>query len=276
MGQSVSKDGHCEGYVPLHIDPRAYALSKVHGVPLRKDALNMYPEYTARMACEDVVSMRRTGKPMHAVPKYHKILKKGLFGKDIHDPRHFVLSKVYGFRPEEIADIDRHPQYYTRDMAIQELAWQEKRKRHPEMAPFRYDMSRSIRFTNTQHGIVYKPGTKGYSHGYSYSPGQPAFSVPSPTDPRQPKKNKEKAAYERGLAEGRLRHSTTSTQSSVRSSDVTMFTTLPRRPSSSRQGATKKRGAQARPRAFHMSPRRATESLGSKPKPHSFQRHVTV
>ena len=199
MGQSASKgEGECN--VPLGQDPRAFALSKVHGVPLQKRYLNMYPTYTRAMACRDLRSWRAGSAAPHAVVPYHKILKS-----HDGDARAYVFKKVYKMSPAEIAEM-KHEGHYTKDMALDEILYQQKRT--PGSKPFRYSPSRSMQFTNAVHPehFTYKKGRRGYSTGYSYDPSASTpFAVPQISNPKTTKSHEAVAreAYARGLSEGR-------------------------------------------------------------------------
>jgi len=213
IASSRERDGHCGGLVPLHMDPKAYALSKVHGIPKKSKYLSMYPNYTNQMACENIHEYRRTGRPAHDIPKYHKILRgmqPVLFGKSMFgssDPRLYVLTQVYKMRPQEISEVMAN-KYYTRSMALEELKHQHLRARNPGMKPFRYAMNHSIRFINTEHGFKYKAGREGYHHKYEYNPFK-KFTLQKPTDPRKPKPTN--YYVQQGIAEGKrlaqLQHS---------------------------------------------------------------------
>ena len=213
MGQSASKgEGECN--VPLGQDPRAFALSKVHGVPLQKRYLNMYPTYTRDMACRDLRSWRAGSAAPHAVVPYHKILKS-----HDGDARAYVFKKVYKMSPAEIAEM-KHEGHYTKDMALDEILHQQKRT--PGSKPFRYSPSRSMQFTNAVHPehFTYKKGRRGYSTGYSYDPSATTpFAVPQISNPKTTKSHEAVAreAYARGLSEGRSSVSSISAVKSVKS-----------------------------------------------------------
>jgi len=182
----------CPG-VPIHVDPRGYALTKIHGVPLKQKYLDMYPAYTRAMACEDVAFYSRYGVPRHHVTPFHKILRTrevggmrvggGILGKlfGAQDPREYVFKRVYKLTPAELREV-KNQGHFTQNMAIREIKHQYNRKRNPSLPPFLYPVSRSLRFTNEKHQITYKPGTKGYSAGYRYKAEAPNFEIPAPAN----------------------------------------------------------------------------------------------
>ena len=207
MGQGASRYGACG--VPLGQDPRHFALTKVHGVPNDIKYLSLYPGYTKKKACEDVKAWRAEGEPVHRVTKFHKMLRGDL----VDDPRTYVFKKVYKLSAAEIAEIG-NDDFYTEDMAIKELDHQNKRRKGGgrDMPRFRYDPSRSVRFTNVKRDFVYKKGRKGVVTGYAgYRPDAPNFVEKRPKNPKRKMSTRNiwAQAYAQGMANADARHALT-------------------------------------------------------------------
>ena len=199
MGQAPST-GKCGA--PLGVDPRLYALTKVHGIPQKAKYMDMYPGYSVEKACDDIKSWRATGKPVHAVTKFHKVLRGA------QDPRMHVLTKVYRLSRREIDEVMGEG-FYTADMALQEIHHQEQRKAGERLPRFRYNPSRSMRFTNTKHNFVYKQGRQGYTTGYSYKhDNKGGAGAARQINPKihKSKKNVYAEAYKKGHENASTRH----------------------------------------------------------------------
>ena len=187
MGQAASRsDKNCG--LPFDVDMRLYALTKIHGVPKKEEYMNMYPMYTREMACKDIKAYRAGRGAVHAVTPFHKILKSqvGLFD-EAQDPRMYVFHHVYKLSPAEIAEV-RHEKFYSKTMALEEIKHQYDHQANPGLPPFRYPVSRGLRFANEKHGHVYKKGTAGYDAGYKFElHSKSNYKMPARTDPRVPK-----------------------------------------------------------------------------------------
>ena len=204
MGQAASRgEGKCGA--PLGVDPRMYALTKIHGIPSKSKYLNMYPGYSVEKACQDIRAWRAGGGAVHAVTKFNKVLRGHPLGK-ARDPRMYVFTKVYRLSQREIDEI-MHQGFYTADMALQEIHHQEKRKAGERLPQFRYNPSRSMRFTNAKHDFVYKQGRKGYETGFSYAHNGTSTAAMQ-INPKQHKsmKNVYAEAYKKGHANATTRH----------------------------------------------------------------------
>lgn len=206
QGASRSRNGTCG--VPLGQDPRHFALTKVHGVPNDIKYLSLYPGYTKKKACEDIEAWRAGGEAVHRVTQFHKMLRGDL----VDDPRTYVFKKIYKLSAAEIAEIGKDD-FYTEDMAIKELNHQNKRRKGGrDMTPFRYDPSRSVRFTNVKRDFVYKKGRKGVVTGYAgYRPDAPNFVEKRPKNPKRKMSTRNiwAQAYAQGMANADARHALT-------------------------------------------------------------------
>jgi hypothetical protein len=164
--------------VPIGMDPRIVALSKVHGVPMRREWMSLYPphKYTREKALEDLQHHRLTGQAKHFVPKYHTILAKGDGTRG--DPREYALRKIHGMSNHEIKNVLKNDSYsaiYTHTQALQDLS------RHLQGKEPRHRISRGIQIHNSKTGVVYKQGSPaenhwGYSHDLMYGIGQHSHS----------------------------------------------------------------------------------------------------
>jgi len=209
MGQAGStsrNQGQCGA--PYLVPPKEYALTKIHKIPKREKFLSMYAGYTVKMACEDIQSFKKTGRPVHTLAPYHKILSKGFLSDDHHDPREYVFEKIYKLTPREIENV-RHENFYTADMAIKEIRHQHDRKVNPSLPKFKYEVGRGIRFTNTKHKFVYKKGRKGYAHGFKFSDHATRnYQVPDPHNPKVMRNIDlaRKEAYAKGMANAHAKY----------------------------------------------------------------------
>ena len=184
--------GKCHGLVPRTMDPRLYALKKLYHVP--EKLADLYGrKYTEIMACQDLVSFKKTGRLEHAdkITKYHKYLKKDTWHKGFlgmlgtKDLRMYVFKKVYHMSKSEIADamkaMKNGKEFYTQEMAAKELRFQEKKRQGREGKnysgrEFKYQPLRRVNFLNSKKSRVdvkYKQGRQGYSSGFTFGGESP-------------------------------------------------------------------------------------------------------
>ena len=184
--------GKCHGLVPRTMDPRLYALKKLYHVP--EKLADLYGrKYTEIMACQDLVSFKKTGRLEHAdkITKYHKYLKKDTWHKGFlgmlgtKDLRMYVFKKVYHMSKSEIADamkaMKNGKEFYTQEMAAKELRFQEKKRqghggKNYSGREFKYQPLRRVNFLNSKKSRVdvkYKQGRQGYSSGFTFGGESP-------------------------------------------------------------------------------------------------------
>jgi hypothetical protein len=171
MGSALSAQERDDCGAPVGVDLRTYALHKVYGVPKRRLFLDMYPKYTADMACKDIKLWRATGKGHYDdyIKPYHRKLAR--FLRADADPRKYAFEKIYGMTPEEHAAIGTDT--YSRGMAIRELA------AHLSGTGPRYKHAYLHLFFNKKERTWHLPGRR-----ISPSPSPPSVDQP-PTKPRQ-------------------------------------------------------------------------------------------
>ena len=167
QGSGLTRNG-----VPLGWDPRVFALTKIHGVPFSTEWIELYPPhlYTLEKAKEDIASWRHGRRPVHEIPPFHRLLRKGQSG--MVDPRFYALQKVHKMRDHEIHDVMRNG-HYTKTMALEDIT------RALQGKPPRHQMSRGIKFVNSKTGAKAKAGRPGYEWGYSHSAQSNHAFVPS-------------------------------------------------------------------------------------------------
>lgn len=184
--------GKCHGLVPRTMDPRLYALKKLYHVP--EKLADLYGrKYTETMACQDLMSFKKTGRLEHAdkITKYHKYLKKDTWHKGFlgmlgtKDLRMYVFKKVYHMSKSEIADamkaMKNGKEFYTQEMAAKELRFQEKKRqgrggKNYSGREFKYQPLRRVNFLNSKKSRVdvkYKQGRQGYSSGFTFGGESP-------------------------------------------------------------------------------------------------------
>jgi hypothetical protein len=191
MGSGLSKNQAGDCGAPSGVDPRVFALVKIHKVPHKTKYLDMYSGYSRDHACKDIASWYEHKKPAVQITKFHKILRKGQFGQGAQNSRNYVLKKVYKLKPREMKNVG---EYFTKNMATKEIHHQELRKSNPSMPKYRYQHSYGIRFTNTEKGFVYKEGRKGYTTGFTYAGGIPNLKHVD-ASPQNPKVYKNKSHH---------------------------------------------------------------------------------
>lgn len=196
---------------PYGKDVLDYVLTKIYGIP--KIYHNYYVnKYDSKMACEDmkawVKGIEKKNLPFfRKITIFHKYLQQSplsrgisllsriragnnsgrietAFNQSREDLRQYVFRKVYRLDRHDIAKIMKNPGYYTKDMAIREMHYQNKKKRYPAdpkyKAPFKYTVTETApRFVN-KRGIKYKQGRAGYSIGadLTYFGGKAPASAP--------------------------------------------------------------------------------------------------
>lgn len=166
--------------IPLKVNPRAYALHKVHGVPMKSDWMQMYPPhlYSERMALEDIQAHQRTGRGVHTVPQFHTVLRDRWGSASPKDARRHALKKIHGLRSHEISNVLRQGSY-TQTQALENIS------RHMSGKAPRHSMSRGIKFTDIKTGAKSKEGRPGYTWGYT--PGFMSDRMYSPPNRPHPK-----------------------------------------------------------------------------------------
>lgn len=153
------------------LDPRVYALREIHHIPDKHRKL--YYGYTNEQACKDIKA-HRARQPVTNLAKIHTVIKKSVWerlkgnGSARHDPREYVLKKVYKMSAQ---DIGRAMKLFTVKQAIEEISYQHRRKSgDPEFLYETFGVGKGTRFERTNKHTVFNLSTPlkvGFTMGSS-------------------------------------------------------------------------------------------------------------